>query len=63
MSSFFHPPKDLPTTVFARLPAEWQTAGPDNEWIRGQPGGTPPGSLLEGSDSKWPLRGMGFALA
>ncbi len=48
MSSFFHPPKDLPTTVFARLPAEWQTAGPDNEWIRGQPGGTPPGSLLEG---------------
>jgi len=48
MSGFFHPPKDLPTTVFARLPAEWQTAGPDNEWIRGQPGGTPPGSLLEG---------------
>jgi len=48
MSSFFHPPKDLPTTVFARLPAEWQTAGPDNEWIRGQPGDTPPGSLLEG---------------
>lgn len=48
MSSFFHLPKDLPTTVFARMPAEWQTAGPDNEWIRGQPGGTPPGSLLEG---------------
>ena len=45
---FFKPPQDLPTTVFARYPDELRTAGPDNEWVRGQPAGTPPGSLLEG---------------
>jgi gluconolactonase len=45
---FFKPPQDVSTTVFARLPDELRTAGPDNEWVRGQPGGMPATSLLEG---------------
>jgi len=44
----FAPPKDLPTTVFARLPEELKTAGDDNEWVAGQPIGLAAGSLLEG---------------
>jgi gluconolactonase len=48
MTMFYKPPQDLPTTVFARLPDELRTAGPDNEWVKGQPGGTPLTSLLEG---------------
>ena len=44
----FKPPIDVQTTVFARLPDEFRTAGPDNEWVRGQPGGSPATSLLEG---------------
>ena len=44
----FKPPKDLQTTVFARLPEELKSAGPDNGWVERQPLGTPVGSLLEG---------------
>ena len=44
----FKPPIDVNTTVFARLPDEFRTAGPDNEWVRGQPGGSPTKCLLEG---------------
>lgn len=44
----FQPPESLPTEVFARLPEEFKTAGPDNGWVAGQPLGTPGGSLLEG---------------
>ena len=44
----FSPPKILQTTVFARLPEELKSAGPDNGWVAGQPLGTPAGSLLEG---------------
>ncbi len=44
---FFHPPKDVPTTLFASLPEELKNADETNEWVRGQPGG-PVGSLLEG---------------
>ena len=45
---FFHPPKDLSTSVFARLPEEFRKADPDNEWARYQPKGSPARSLLEG---------------
>ncbi|HWL83903.1 MAG TPA: SMP-30/gluconolactonase/LRE family protein [Roseomonas sp.] len=45
---FFHPPKDLPTTVFATLPDELKTADRSNEWVRHQPAGGPASSLLEG---------------
>ena len=45
---FFHPPKDLSTSVFARLPEEFRKAPPDNEWARYQPKGSPARSLLEG---------------
>ena len=34
---FFHPPKDLPTSVFARLPDEFRKADPNNDWARYQP--------------------------
>jgi len=44
----FQPPQSIETSVFARLPDELKTAGPTNEWIAGQPLGTPGGSLLEG---------------
>ena len=44
----FNPPKIVPTTVFARLPEELKSAGPDNDWVAHQPLGTPAGSLLEG---------------
>jgi gluconolactonase len=45
---FFHPPKDLATSVFARLPEDFRQADPDNEWARYQPKGGPARSLLEG---------------
>ncbi len=45
---FFQPPRDLETTVFARLPDEYRRAAPDNEWARYQPQGGPATSLLEG---------------
>src|SRR5271167_4179349 len=45
---FFHPPKDLSTSVFARLPEEFRKADPNNEWARYQPKGSPARSLLEG---------------
>ena len=44
----FQPPKDVPTTVFARLPDELRGSNEDNEWIRHQPAGSPTDSLLEG---------------
>ena len=46
--SLFAPPKDVPTTVFARLPEEYKTADENNEWVAGQPIGMPARSLLEG---------------
>jgi gluconolactonase len=45
---FFHPPKDVPTTLFARLPDELRGQNADNEWVRAQPAGSPADSLLEG---------------
>ena len=45
---FFHPPKDVPTTLFARLPDELRGVNDDNEWVRHQPAGSPSHSLLEG---------------
>ncbi len=45
---FFHPPRDVPTTVFARLPDELRRDNADNEWVRAQPAGGPTDSLLEG---------------
>lgn len=45
---FYAPPEVIETTVFASLPQELKSAGPDNEWISGQPHGNPVGSLLEG---------------
>ena len=44
----FHPPKDIPTTVFTRLPDELRGSNKDNEWVRHQPAGSPADSLLEG---------------
>ena len=46
--SLFAPPRDVPTTVFARLPEEYKTADENNEWVAGQPIGMPARSLLEG---------------
>src|ERR1700692_471079 len=43
---FFYPPKDIPTTLFARLPDELRGANDDNECH--QPSGSPADSLLEG---------------
>jgi len=45
---FFHPPKDIATTVFASLPDALKNADTTNEWVRSQPGGGPTTSLLEG---------------
>lgn len=45
---FFHPPRNVETTVFARLPDEFRTATSENEWVRAQPGGSPATSLHEG---------------
>jgi gluconolactonase len=45
---YFDPPKRLPTQVFARLPEALKSADETNEWVAGQPLGTPAGSLLEG---------------
>lgn len=45
---FFHPPKDIATTVFARLPDEMRGQNHNNEWVRAQPSGSPADSLLEG---------------
>jgi gluconolactonase len=44
----FDAPKNIETTVFARLPEELKNAGRDNAWVARQPLGTPAGSLLEG---------------
>lgn len=44
----FAPPTDIPTRVFARLPEEYMSATPDNEWVRGQPAGSPARSVIEG---------------
>jgi gluconolactonase len=44
----FHPPKDMLTSLFARLPDELRGSNDDNEWVRHQPLGTPTVSLLEG---------------
>jgi gluconolactonase len=44
----FNPPTIVQTSVFARLPEELKSAGQDNDWVAGQPLGTPVGSLLEG---------------
>jgi gluconolactonase len=45
---FFHPPKDIATTVFAALPDALKNADETNEWVRSQPHGGPTTSLLEG---------------
>jgi gluconolactonase len=45
---FFHPPKDVQTTLFARLPDALRGVNDDNEWVRHQPAGSPSHSLLEG---------------
>ncbi|ALM85912.1 gluconolactonase [Bordetella sp. N] len=45
---FFAPPAELETTVFARLPENLHAARSDNEWVAGQPLGSPTKSLLEG---------------
>ncbi len=45
---FFHPPRDVSTTVFARLPDELRGDNAKNEWVRAQPAGSPADSLLEG---------------
>jgi gluconolactonase len=45
---FFALPSRLETRVFARLPESLKTADQTNEWVAGQPLGTPAGSLLEG---------------
>lgn len=44
----FAPPKDIATRVFAQLPDEFMSARPDNEWVRGQPAGSPARSVIEG---------------
>jgi gluconolactonase len=44
----FAPPKNIETTVFARLPEELKWPGGPNEWVEGQPQGMPHRSLLEG---------------
>ena len=44
----FAPPKVIETTVFARLPDEFQTSDRTNEWVVTQPVGSPHRSLLEG---------------
>ena len=44
----FAAPKIIETSVFARLPDELKNADHTNEWVAGQPLGTPAGSLLEG---------------
>lgn len=45
---FFHPPRDIPTTVFARLPDRLRGDNAANEWVLAQPAGGPSDSLLEG---------------
>lgn len=45
---FFHPPRDVPTTVFARLPDALRGDNAANEWVCSQPAGGPTDSLLEG---------------
>lgn len=44
----FAPPKVIETTVFARLPDEFQRSDHTNEWVATQPLGSPHRSLLEG---------------
>lgn len=44
----FVPPPVIDTSVFARLPERWRTAGAGNEWVAAQPLGFPHHSLLEG---------------
>ena len=43
----FAPPKPIETSVFARLPDEFQTSDESNEWVATQPIGSPKRSLLE----------------
>ena len=44
----FAPPKNIETTVFAKLPEELKWQGGPNEWVERQPQGMPSRSLLEG---------------
>jgi len=44
----FASPKDVATSVFARLPDALKDADANNEWVAGQPLGMPARSLLEG---------------
>jgi gluconolactonase len=44
----FAAPRIIETSVFARLPDQLKNADHTNEWVAGQPLGTPAGSLLEG---------------
>lgn len=45
---YFDPPRRLQTQVFACLPEALKTPDETNQWVAGQPLGTPAGSLLEG---------------
>ncbi len=44
----FAPPADIATRVFAQLPEQYLSAGEDNEWVCGQPAGSPARSVIEG---------------
>ena len=44
----FAPPAEITTRVFAQLPDEYMSARPENEWVRGQPAGSPTRSVIEG---------------
>ena len=44
----FAAPPELATRVFAKLPDEFMSAAADNEWVRGQPAGSPARSVIEG---------------
>jgi gluconolactonase len=44
----YAPPRDIPTTVFARLPEALRSASEAHEWVAAQPRGGPARSLLEG---------------
>ncbi len=46
-AALFAPPSELETTAFARLPDEFRTVDPTNEWVMGQ-AGVPPRPVLEG---------------
>ena len=44
----FAAPAEITTRVFAQLPDEYMSARPENEWVRGQPAGSPARSVIEG---------------